>query len=391
MNAGPVSEELPVATRIAQYRIVRLIGCGGFAYTYLIENEHGQRFLLKELFPMGIVVRNPDGGIGLNSEDVAAVEIWQTAVNSFCTEARVLRQIHIASVPHLVDTFRANNTYYIVQEWVHGESLQKKGISIPASHHHQRQAFVEQLLTRLLHTLQAIHGEGILHRDIKPANIMIQDSDRSPILIDFGGVRLQIGGVTRNFNERIWSPGYSSPEQLSTQGMEQTQSSDLYSLAACFYFLLFNTEPPDCKQRLLNECCHSFMELSEFYPEALLKSLDKAYQLDPDQRYANAKQWLEDLKPHCLKRWFIGREPSKKIKVVLEANNPLISRLHLEVRQYADYYLLLDHSSNGCSLIHRDGSKEELKGRFKTKTLNLVIDMAGSVYNLKHLLRHFNE
>ncbi|NOQ35588.1 MAG: protein kinase, partial [Methylococcaceae bacterium] len=238
----PILEELPTATQLASYRIIRLIGCGGFAYTYLVENNERQRFVLKELFPCGIMVRNHDGSIGLHSSQTEELEIWQSAVNNFCTEARVLRQINIPSIPQLVDTFQANNTYYIVQEWILGESLEKIGVNLPTNQREDKITFVEHLLHSLLDTLKAIHNEGILHRDIKPANIMIQDSDRSPILIDFGGVRLQIGGVTRNFNERIWSLGYSSPEQLSTQGIEQTQSSDLYSLAACFYFLLFNTK-----------------------------------------------------------------------------------------------------------------------------------------------------
>ena len=381
---------LPVATRLAQYDIIRLISCSDFVYSYLVKSIHGQPFILKELFPENIVIRNADGSISLNTGQAKEADSWQAAVNHFCSDARMLRQLNLATIPRVVDTFQANHTYYIVQEWIQGESLEKVGINIPLHLHQDRTEFVEQLLQNLLHTLKAIHDKNILHRNIKPSNIIIQDSDRSPILIGFGGECLQIEAVKCNLKKGIWNPGYSSPEQIPTQDREQTPSSDLYSLAACFYFLLFNTEPPDCQQRLLNECCHSFMELKLYYPENLLKSLDKAYHLEPKQRYATAEQWLNDLNPCYLKRWFIGRKPPDIIKVVLEANNLLISRIHLEVRQYADYYLLIDHSSNGCSLIHRDGTKEKINGEVQTKTLNIVVDMAGSVYNLKYLLRHFN-
>ena len=89
--------------------------------------------------------------------------------------------------------------------------------------------------TAILHA----HQCGILHRDIKTSNIMLVHGGTEIKVIDFGSSKLK-AIVDEETSQRIFSVGYVAPEVA--QGHEATEKSDIYSLGAVFYYVLFSNE-----------------------------------------------------------------------------------------------------------------------------------------------------
>ena len=391
---------LPNNYRISGYTIVKQVGEGGFAYTYLIKNDGGEFFILKELFPQEIVLRSNDFTVRMDMDGSEHRAAWEASIDNFKDEARALRGLNIDTVPQLIDSFSANNTLYIVQNYVDGQELDELTNTFQKLSDKKKNEYAHYLLRHLLNTLSDVHDEGILHRDIKPSNIIIRRNDEVPVLIDFGGVRFQIGGHTYRFNKRIWSPGFSSPEQISTQGMEQSQSSDLYALAATMYALMFSSVPPDASERMIKDTARKFASLESTYDSAFLQSLECAFHLDRDKRFKTAEEWVSTLvelefkskkySEYAIdisksKPVFIGREPGIG-GVALKTSNRNVSRRHLEVRKVNKSYLLIDHSTNGTWLIDRNGKKTKVISSRKIDSLDYSVDLAGDILELNKLI-----
>ena len=390
-----VLDALPSGYSIAGLRISHLLGTGGFAYTYLCESidQQGALCVLKELYPMGITRRSPDWKV-LLKDDEDAIEVWNAASQNFADETRALRALKTKNIPRYLDSFAANNSYYLIQEYIEGVHLgeyRKVLINSP-----RKIEIIVQLLREILETLSVIHTEGLLHRDIKPSNLMLRTIDSSPVLIDFGGVRFQVGGITFNFHKRVWSPGYSSPEQISTKSLEQKPASDLYSLAATFYFLLFGVDPTDSTDRLTGKPVNNFMELHDCWPKVFLESLQRAFSIDSSSRFQTADEWLlaldgYDVSASPLKIWRVGRDP-EQVDVVLTDYSDTLSRFHLEIQLYENGVLLIDHSVNGVSVLTTDRfeneERHEINGTYflPENETNVVIDLAGNMYNLNELI-----
>jgi serine/threonine protein kinase, bacterial len=196
------------------YRVLQVLGAGGFGQTYITEDLHlpgNPKCVLKHLKPA--------------STDPAVLEI---ARKLFEKEAIVLQQLgNHDRIPRLLAYFEEDKEFYLVQEYVPGHPLStelKNGDKWSESQ-------VIELLEEILDILVFIHGQGTIHRDIKPDNIMRRNLDRRLILIDFGAVKQvrnqpMLAGQ-QTMTVAIGTPGYMPLEQASGN---PRASSDLYAL-----------------------------------------------------------------------------------------------------------------------------------------------------------------
>lgn len=102
----------------------------------------------------------------------------------------------------------------------------------------ERAARVIECLTQ---GLTAIHDVGIIHRDIKPSNVLCcgHGEDEVHKIADFGIARPL--GMSATFGAiQMGTLGYASPEQLLLR--ELSPASDVFGLAAVFYYLLTGLE-----------------------------------------------------------------------------------------------------------------------------------------------------
>ncbi|MBE9079885.1 ABC transporter substrate-binding protein [Romeria aff. gracilis LEGE 07310] len=262
-----------------RYQVLETLSDGGFGETFLVEDTHmpaRPRRVLKRLKP---VTDNPQ-----------AYEIVQ---ERFQREAVILEKVgrtH-AQIPELFAHFAEDGNFYLVQEWVEGQTLTE----IVDAYGPLSKSRVRKILADLLPVLESIHSEGIIHRDIKPDNILIRKSDGKPCLIDFGAVKeifaLELdsrGNTTRSIT--IGTPGYMPSEQAAGRPVF---SSDLYSLALTMVYLLTGKWP----QELVNQRDGAVQwrpQAPSVGPE-FANVLDKALEFHPRDRYSTAQDMLQAL------------------------------------------------------------------------------------------------
>ena len=199
------------------YEIVRNLGSGGFSMTYLgkMLRLPGQPYCtLKQFKP-----NNP----GIHD---LALKLFQREVQTLFDLGNKTDRI-----PALYDYFEEQGEFYLVQEYIDGEELEKElrrrgRLSEPET---------LDLLTEILEALEVIHRQGIIHRDIKPSNLMRRKSDDKIVLIDFGAVKeaatmaSDAGSPADYRGTIIGTPGFMPPEQ--SVGCPQ-QCSDIFAVGA---------------------------------------------------------------------------------------------------------------------------------------------------------------
>ena len=263
-----------------RYQVIRTLGSGGFGETYLAEDTQmpsNRRCVIKQLRP---IQNNP--------------QIYQLVQERFQREAAILEDLGGASdqIPALYAYFQSVGQFYVVQEWVEGDTLTAKvrqqGILSESA--------VREILVTLLPVLEYVHSKRIIHRDIKPDNIILRHRDRQPVLIDFGAVRESMGTV---FNSQgnptssivIGTPGYMPSEQAAGRPV---YSSDLYSLGLTAIYLLTGKQPQELEtDPRTGEIIWHRHALS--VSPTLAAVIDRAIAYHPRERYATAREMLEAL------------------------------------------------------------------------------------------------
>jgi hypothetical protein len=207
-----------------QYRIVRLVGGGGMAWVYQVEElpaGSGRLWALKELRPQ--------------TEDRTERAVAQ---NLFQQESRLLRELDHPNIPKIADFFEEQGRACLVMEFIWGESLEKRLTSTNAP---LLETDVLKWAIQLCDALEYLHGlqPPIIFRDMKPSNVMVTNTGQVK-LIDFGIARTYKVGKKRD-TVAMGSENYAAPEQW---GKGQTDArSDLYALGATMYHLLANMAP----------------------------------------------------------------------------------------------------------------------------------------------------
>ncbi|MCB6494675.1 protein kinase, partial [Coprococcus catus] len=166
-----VKDSLPVFSILAgKYLLGAPLGKGGFGITYIAMHLPDEKIVaIKEFFPTNLAVRDTDNETVVPADDTKAV-YYRTGMKSFSEEGRILYLLSdIEHVVHVAEQIQANNTTYLVMEYVPGISLKKYMKQ-------QQKLFSEQetltLMQPILIAMQAMHQKGILHRDISPENLM---------------------------------------------------------------------------------------------------------------------------------------------------------------------------------------------------------------------------
>jgi serine/threonine protein kinase len=278
---------LPLQSMLLEYRLVAVLGAGGFGLTYLGRDTHLEKDVaIKEYLPNDLVVRALDGSIVPITGELKREFEW--GLERFILEARTLAKF---SHPHIVRVnrfFQANGTGYMVMDYEKGESLHqmlKRG-------ERPDEARLKGIVMPLLDGLQAVHATGFLHRDIKPSNIFVRESG-SPVLIDFGAARHAIGG-TRSLTS-VLTPGYAPLEQYSSDG-HQGPWSDIYAMAGVLFRALVNENPPDAVSRMKGDTLPAKLALARGrVSEPFLRAVEWALALDEKQRPQSVEEWRRAL------------------------------------------------------------------------------------------------
>lgn len=240
-------DALPVDTRIAEFRLIRAIGRGGFGIVYLAYDELLRRDVaLKEYLPNEFAIRG--SGLDVKAEP-QFLEAYDAGLKAFLNEARTLAQFDHASIVKVHRCWHANGTAYIVMPIITGITLHeaRRSLSQPPT-----EIWIRSVIDPILDALAVIHRIGMCHRDVAPDNILLPP-DGPPVLLDFGASL----GVSESSNRKdgvILKPGYAPIEQYANESdHRQGPWTDIYALGAVLYFLLFGERPAPATTRTGNE------------------------------------------------------------------------------------------------------------------------------------------
>ncbi|MBQ8892395.1 MAG: Stk1 family PASTA domain-containing Ser/Thr kinase [Bacilli bacterium] len=258
-----------------RYEIIRSIGEGGMANVYLAHD----------------VILDRDVAIKVLRGDLAGDEKF---VRRFQREALSASSLSHPNIVEMYDVGEDNGTYYIVMEYVPGQTLKqvikkRGGVSLSEA---------IDIMLQITDGMKEAHDSYIIHRDLKPQNILIKDNGEIKIT-DFGiAMALNSTQLTQT-NSVMGSVHYLPPEQASGKGA--TIKSDIYSIGILFYELLTGNLPfkgdnaVEIALKHMKSDIPSVREANEGIPQSVENIILKATAKNPKNRYETVEAMHNDL------------------------------------------------------------------------------------------------
>lgn len=270
------------------YRIKRVLGQGGFGITYLAHDTGLDRMVaIKEFFPKDFCDRDASTsrvrpGTQSNSEFVERLK------NKFLKEARNIAGMEHPGIIRIYAAFEANNTAYYVMEYIDGCSL----ADLVGDEGPMPPARALQYVSAIGNALEFVHSRRVNHLDVKPANIMVRRRNNQAILIDFGlAKKYDSDGNQTSSTPTGISHGYAPIEQYYADGVSEfSPQTDLYSLAATFYFLVTGNVPPQAGMLIEKR-----LSFPDSFPEALKAPVCRAMASARADRHETVSEFINHL------------------------------------------------------------------------------------------------
>jgi len=216
-------------TRIGRYKLLQVIGEGGFGVVYMAEQTEPvlRKVALK-------VIK-----LGMDTREVVA---------RFEAERQALALMDHANIARVFDGgMTESGRPFFVMELVRGVSITEYCDKNSLTTRERVELFLP-----VCQAVQHAHQKGIIHRDIKPSNVMVTLDDGRPVpkVIDFGVAKAMHTRLTEKtlftqYERFIGTPAYMSPEQAELSALDVDTRTDIYSLGVLLYELLTGTTPFD--------------------------------------------------------------------------------------------------------------------------------------------------
>ena len=322
---------------LSLYPIIKELSDGGFGKTYLAINTllpARPYCVVKQLKPV-------------NSDP----KLQKLIQERFEKEAIILKELSDESngtIPRLYAYFIEENEFYLVQEYVDGQTLSDRVRSQGIFTEQQ----VRDWLMNILSTLTYVHSRGIIHRDIKPDNIMLRQRDNKPILIDFGAVKETMSTIVTNSGNSsrsivIGTPGFMPIEQMAGRPMF---ASDIYSLGLTAIYLLTGKMPAEMETDPATGNANWQPHIVNISPQ-LIGILNKATQTLLNARYANAQEMLQALNSGHQQPTTVQNQPSSTMLSPSPTRDPHPQGIHTPTQPQFDQSKLKGSNDSSRAVI----------------------------------------
>ncbi len=308
-----------VGQRLGNYRLVRMIGQGGFAEVYL-----GQHIYLDTLAAIKVLHAR------LESDDV----------EYFLTEARTVARLLHPNIVRVLEFNVEDMTPFLVVDYAPNGTLRKRharGIPLPP-------ATIVSYTRQVASALEYAHEQKVIHRDIKPENMLV--GRRNEILISDFGIAViaqssRYSSGAQGIQDMAGTIAYMAPEQIQSQACP---NSDQYSLGVVVYEWLCGARPfqgsfAEIAVKHTLAPPPSLREKVPDLPPAVEEVVGKALAKDPQQRFENVQIFALALEKAFGKELaspsVVTGVPTTEIQASSPANTIVLSSLETPEESFA--------------------------------------------------------
>ncbi|HEV8395677.1 MAG TPA: serine/threonine-protein kinase [Vicinamibacterales bacterium] len=253
---------------IGKYRIQSALGSGGFGSVYLADDTW------------------MDKKVALKVPHKQGVDFLEQL-----KEPRLLASMSHPNIVTVLTVEKQEDLFFIVMEYVEGETLEEKILREGALDVAQALDFTCQICNAVDHA----HRAGILHRDLRPGNMLVSESGMLKVT-DFGTSRIL--EIAAHGTTIIGSPPYMAPEQFHGKAVF---ASDVYSIGVTMYQMLTGTlpystpSPADLDRLMKGELVSSPRLRNPKIPSGIADIVMRALAPDLTVRYSRPSEVLEDV------------------------------------------------------------------------------------------------
>lgn len=227
--------------------------------------------------------------------------------------------------------FRGKNDWgLILLDYVDGTNLEE----LDLSNFSQMEKY--ELCLKILKAIEEAHNNNVLHRDIKPSNIMYNSETGKVKIIDFGTSKIK-SIIEQETTLPFYSPNFSAPEVV--KGNSTTEASDIYSLGAIVFYILFNMLPNGTEM-----ICRTLKELE--IPGNLKNLIIKMVAEEPENRFQDVGTVIDVFED------FVGENGTQK--------DTYLCSVDVDKLRYLKNVSLIEANANMTIF-----TKSFLKGQFK--------------------------
>src|SRR6266699_93090 len=264
-----------VGQRLGNYRLVRLLGQGGFAQVYLGEHQRlGTQAAIKLL----------------------STHLSDDEVEKFLAEARIIARLEHPHIIRILDFDVEQDVPFLVMSYAPNGTMRRrfpKGTRLPLD-------IILTYLKQAADALQYAHVTKLIHRDIKPENLLLGRQNEM-LLSDFGIAIVAHSSRSQSMQEIIGTISYMAPEQI--QGKPRP-ASDQYALGVIVYEWLCGSHPfHGTTAEIATQHLHAnpppLRELIPGMPPAIEAVVHKALEKDPHRRFASVQEFATAFEQAC--------------------------------------------------------------------------------------------
>lgn len=275
-----------------RYHIGKVLGQGGFGITYVGWDELlAQKVAIKEFYPSGQVMRSASsmGTSLLWNSTSQSEELRKNGMEAFIREAQKMARVReIREVVHVTDIFYANDTAYIVMDFVEGQTLKQ----VLAQRGPLSWQEASPIFLQAISAMEQVHSKGMIHRDLSPDNLMLQ-GDGSVRILDLGAAK-DLSANSGASSMLVAKGGFSPLEQYTQRGSSGPHS-DVYAMAATLYYTLSGVMPPPAMDRVEQDRIRWDLPQLQALPPQVLNALRQAMTLLTKDRTQTMGQFYQQL------------------------------------------------------------------------------------------------